>query len=103
MISDVCEYPQFHNCKNSYGAYWEGCHLMNNSDQSVAPVRDGRTPTSNRLGRKPGKHSDERYTQTSIYLPIELRNRVRARLYEQGKEMSGLVEEMLSAWLAKQS
>ncbi|MGA9104158.1 MAG: hypothetical protein WB359_02410 [Bryobacteraceae bacterium] len=53
-------------------------------------------------GRKPGKHSDENYTQTSIYLPIELRNRVRARLYENGMEMSGLVEVMLREWLAKQ-
>jgi len=53
-------------------------------------------------GRKPGKHSDENYTQTSIYLPIELRNRVRAKLYEKGMEMSGLVEDMLRDWLAKQ-
>jgi hypothetical protein len=53
-------------------------------------------------GRKPGKHSDENYTQTSIYLPIELRNRVRSKLYEQGKEMSGLVETMLRDWLAGQ-
>lgn len=53
-------------------------------------------------GRKPGKHSDENYTQTSIYLPIELRNRVRAKLYEQGMEMSGLVEDMLRKWLQGQ-
>lgn len=53
-------------------------------------------------GRKAGKHSDKSYTQTSIYLPIELRNRVRAKLYEQGLEMSGLVEDMLRIWLAKQ-
>ena len=50
-------------------------------------------------GRKPGKHSNENYTQTSIYLPIELRNLVRARLYERGMEMSGLVEEMLRGWI----
>ncbi len=56
-----------------------------------------------KLGRKPGKHSNENYTQTSIYLPIELRNRVRARLYERGMEMSGLIEEMLREWLAKQT
>jgi len=55
-----------------------------------------------RPGRKPGKHSDENYSQTSIYLPIELRNRVRAKLYEKGMEMSGLVEEALREWLAKQ-
>src|SRR5271157_2770839 len=53
-----------------------------------------------RPGRKPGKHSDQAYTQTSIYLPIELRNRVRARLYERGMEMSGLVEKMLRDWLS---
>lgn len=53
-------------------------------------------------GRKPGKHSNENYTQTSIYLPIELRNRVRARLYERGMEMSGLVEDMLRNWLTKE-
>jgi hypothetical protein len=53
-------------------------------------------------GRKPGKHSNENYTQTSIYLPIELRNRVRSKLYEKGLEMSGLVEDMLRDWLAGQ-
>lgn len=53
-------------------------------------------------GRKPGKHSDATYTQTSIYLPIDLRNRVRAKLYERGMEMSGLVEDALREWLARQ-
>ena len=53
-------------------------------------------------GRKPGKHSNDNYTQTSIYLPIDLRNRVRARLYERGMEMSGLVENMLREWLGKE-
>jgi len=53
-------------------------------------------------GRKPGKHSNENYAQTSIYLPIELRNRVRAKLYERGMEMSGLIENMLRDWMAKQ-
>jgi hypothetical protein len=59
-------------------------------------------PTPNRPGRKSGKHSDKSYTQTSIYLPIELRNRVRAKLYEKGMEMSGLIEGMLRDWMAKQ-
>lgn len=54
------------------------------------------------VGRRRGKHSDVNYTQTSIYLPITLRNAVRARLYERGMEMSGLVESMLRDWLARQ-
>ncbi len=61
------------------------------------------TQRSKKRGRRPGKHSDVRYTQTSIYLPIELRNRVRARLYERGEEMSGLVEAMLREWLSGHS
>ena len=74
------------------------------TDKALAAVRknspsgpSGLTPK--KRGRKRGKHSDESYTQTSIYLPIELRNRVRAKLYERGMEMSGLVEQMLREWL----
>jgi hypothetical protein len=73
--------------------------------QKADGVKD--RPTENtqvgvQRGRKPGKHSDVNYTQTSLYLPIELRNKVRSKLYEQGKEFSGLVEGMLQEWLSKQ-
>jgi hypothetical protein len=70
------------------------------SKRSGKPDPAGETP--NKRGRKPGKHSNVNYTQTSIYLPIELRNRVRSKLYEQGMEMSGLIENMLRDWLGKQ-
>jgi hypothetical protein len=84
---------------------------MANGDRSAVQSGIGRKPRAHsgkvvsgaapkRPGRKPGKHSDENYTQTSIYLPVELRNRVRARLYERGMEMSGLVEDMLWDWLS---
>jgi hypothetical protein len=70
------------------------------SKRSERPNPAGETP--NKPGRKPGKHSNVNYTQTSVYLPIELRNRVRSKLYEKGMEMSGLIEDMLQDWLAKQ-
>jgi hypothetical protein len=70
-------------------------HSRKQEDRTVAAGRQ-------KPGRKPGKHSDATYTQTSIYLPIDLRNRVRAKLYERGMEMSGLVEDALREWLAKQ-
>ncbi len=72
-------------------------------DVGVHPVEFVNTQLGVKLGRKPGKHSDVNYTQTSLYLPIELRNKVRAKLYEQGKELSGLVERMLQEWLSKQA
>jgi hypothetical protein len=73
----------------------------NNGNRQPQAVRAGATEPKMR-GRKPGKHSNESYTQTSIYLPIELRNKVRAKLYERGMEMSGLVEDMLREWLGRQ-
>lgn len=79
-------------------------HALNGRTRGRDSRKEQGTPEAGprRPGRKPGKHSDENYTQTSIYLPIDLRNRVRAKLYEKGMEMSGLVEEALREWLAKQ-
>jgi len=37
----------------------------------------------------------------TVYVPRKLRNKVKARLAEQELEFSGLVEGMLSDWLAK--
>jgi len=86
----------------------ESSHRRKGRSQKPAeidpPRNAGITPGElKRPGRKPGKHSNENYTQTSIYLPIDLRNRVRAKLYEKGMEMSGLVEGMLRDWMAKQN
>jgi len=70
--------------------------------RQVSGSNDADEASPKKPGRKPGKHSNENYTQTSIYLPIELRNRVRSRLYERGMEMSGLVEDMLREWIENQ-
>jgi hypothetical protein len=59
-----------------------------NGNRKGQPLQAGATEAKKR-GRKPGKHSSTDYTQTSIYLPIDL-------------EMSGLIEDMLRDWLAKQ-
>ncbi len=74
------------------------------ADQGLVQPAPGEAPQTETVpkkrGRKPGKHTDESYTQTSLYLPRELRNKVRAKLYERGMEMSGLVEDMLREWLS---
>ena len=38
----------------------------------------------------------------SIYVPKDVRSRVKVRLFETGGELSGLVETLLRDWLAKQ-
>jgi len=110
----VCEYAKSHIAKlcSLRGRVRARLESMTKGDQSVLSKargthqanggRGGNGDGPKRPGRKPGKHSNENYTQTSIYLPIELRNRVRARLYERGMEMSGLVEDMLRDWLTKE-
>ena len=55
------------------------------------------------MPRSRAKHSDPEYVQTSIYLPRSVKNKVRARLIEQGRELSALVEQMLKEWLTKQT
>jgi hypothetical protein len=59
-------------------------------------------PLPAKRGRKPAKHSNPDYVQMTVYVPRSLRNSVKARLAEQEMEFSGLVETMLSDWLAKQ-
>lgn len=58
--------------------------------------------SSAKRGRKPAKHSDPAYVQMSVYVPRELRNKVKGRLMEHEIEFSGLIETMLRDWLAKQ-
>jgi hypothetical protein len=54
-----------------------------------------------RVGRPPAKHSDPDYKQMSVYVHKDVRNKVKARLFEQGGEFSALVESLLRDWLKK--
>ena len=52
-------------------------------------------------GRPRAKHSDPDYKQMSVYVHKDVRNKVKARLFEQGGEFSALVESLLRDWLKK--
>jgi len=54
-----------------------------------------------RVGRPPAKHSDPDYKQMSLYVHKDVRNKVKARLFEQEGEFSALVESLLREWLKK--
>ena len=51
------------------------------------------------IGRPPAKHSSPDYTQMTVYVPKTLRNSVKMRLFQEGLEMSALVERLLKNWL----
>jgi hypothetical protein len=100
-VQCVSKYSTIVNTHNSKSSKRQGPKAGRTQNGQSQTVLAGATRLKE-LGRRLGKYRDENYTQTSIYLPIELRNRVRAKLYEKGLEMSGLVEDMLRAWLTKQ-
>jgi hypothetical protein len=54
-----------------------------------------------KVGRPRAKHSDPDYKQMSVYIHQDVRNKVKARLFEQGGEFSALVESLLQDWLKK--
>ena len=52
-----------------------------------------------KVGRPRAKHSNPDFVQMSVYVHKEVRNHVKARLFERGEEFSGLVESLLRDWL----
>jgi hypothetical protein len=53
-----------------------------------------------RRGRPPAKHSSPDYAQMTVYVRREVRDAARIRLFQEGRELSALVERLLSKWLA---
>ena len=52
-----------------------------------------------RAGRPPAKHSSPDYAQVTVYVRKDVRREVKIRLFEEGLEMSALVEKLLRNWL----
>jgi hypothetical protein len=66
-----------------------------------APIKAA-APAKKKSGRPRAKHSDPDYKQMSVYIHKDVRNKAKARLFEQGGEFSALVESLLRDWLKKQ-
>ena len=67
----------------------------------TASTRKTATQPKKTVGRPRAKHSDPDYKQMSVYIHQDVRNKVKARLFEQGGEFSALVESLLRDWLKK--
>jgi hypothetical protein len=66
-----------------------------------ATRRKAVAPPKKKAGRPRAKHSDPDYKQMSVYVHKDVRNKVKARLFEQEGEFSELVESLLRDWLKK--
>ena len=68
--------------------------MENDSPNSTAAS----APQSKR-GRPPAKHSSPDYVQMTVYVQKDVRNEVKIRLFQEGRELSALVEMLLKTWL----
>ena len=60
------------------------------------PLSCGR---EHRVGRPPAKHSSPDYAQMTVYIHKDVRNALKMRLFQEGLELSALVEKLLGNWL----
>ena len=67
----------------------------------TTPGRKEAAPPTKKVGRPRAKHSNPDYTQMSIYIPKDVRSKVKVRLFETGGEFSALVESLLREWLKR--
>jgi hypothetical protein len=82
--------------------------VKNRSAEPAAPVTSTPSPAPPKTpgpGSRGGKRDDPAYSQATTYLPSELLHKVKGRLHEErgpggkGRDLSGLVAELLTAWL----
>jgi hypothetical protein len=73
------------------------------SNQPVSPVNLEDVNKIHRgAGRPPAKHSSPDYSQLTVYVRKDVKRAIKIRLFEEGLEMSALVERLLIDWLANQ-
>ena len=66
--------------------------------ETVEPPSAATTKPRN-VGRPHAKHSSPDYAQMTVYVQKDVRNRVKMRLLQEGRELSALVGKLLKAWL----
>ena len=72
---------------------------VSNQPEPCAPFPD--VPKNERgVGRPQAKHSSPDYSQMTVYVRKDVRRAIKIRLFQEGLEMSALVEKLLSNWLA---
>lgn len=63
-------------------------------------VQEAEPPVAEKRGRPRGKRSDPAYDQYSVHLRKETHKAVKKALIDEEKDLSVLVEELLTRWLS---
>ncbi len=71
--------------------------------EPVPPPVSTATPapiTPLKMGRPPGKKTDPNYTQVTVYLRKDVHNAARKLLFDDRRQFSDLVDDLVSRWIA---
>jgi hypothetical protein len=72
---------------------------MSKYDGLLETHRGKAQPKPKRMGRPRGKASDPAYRQVTVYIRRETHTAARKRLFDEDREFSELVEDLVSKWL----
>ena len=61
--------------------------------------RDEKSPA--KMGRPPGKTSNPLYAQVTVYLRKDIHRTARKLLFDEGRQFSDLVDELVSRWVTE--
>jgi hypothetical protein len=67
--------------------------------ENDSPNSTAASARQSKRGRPRAKHSSPDYVQMTVYVRKAVRNEVKIRLFQEGRELSALVETLLKAWL----
>jgi hypothetical protein len=83
----------------AYNPFAELEHVRN---EKHSGVQMSESPDVETL-RRPAKSQNPNFVKLTAYVPRELHHATKVRLVQNGKELSQLVEELLSTWLEKET
>jgi hypothetical protein len=66
---------------------------------ALAPDAEDGPPPPKRSSRKLAKRNNPDYRQVGLYLPRDIHQAARIKAMEEGREISQVVEDLLSEWL----
>ena len=72
------------------------------SKLATEPEQESAEPTG-RMGRPKGKSSDPNFTQVTVYMRKDVHRSARKLLFDDGRQFSDLVGDLVSKWVATSS
>ena len=76
---------------------------MRRKPDEIQPESTGDAESPAKMGRPPGKKSNPSYSQVTVYLQKNVHRNARKLLFDDGRNFSDLVDELVARWVAENS